>query len=74
MVTLYSRITKLGWFDSEKSEFIFRNVMDDVNKFLSGRFHTTKIPIVSHKKSTNLMGMGPFHLKKEGTKFHHVIS
>jgi exportin-7 len=36
MVTLYSRITKLGWFDSDKNEFIFRNVMDDVNKFLGG--------------------------------------
>ena len=38
MVTLYSRITKLGWYDLEKNEFVFRNVMDDVNKFLGGRF------------------------------------
>ena len=37
LVTLYCRITKLGWFDSEKDDFIFRNVMDDVNKFLSGK-------------------------------------
>ena len=36
LVTLYSRITKLGWFDNEKDEFVFRNVMSDVNKFLSG--------------------------------------
>jgi len=36
LVTLYSRITKLGWFDSEKDDFVFRNVMSDVNKFLSG--------------------------------------
>ncbi|XP_023340889.1 exportin-7 [Eurytemora carolleeae] len=36
LVTLYSRITKLGWFDSDKDEFVFRNVMSDVNKFLSG--------------------------------------
>jgi len=36
MVTLYSRITKFGWFDSEKEEFVFRNVMSDVNKFLAG--------------------------------------
>ena len=34
---MYCRITKLGWFDSEKDDFIFRNVMDDVNKFLSGK-------------------------------------
>ena len=36
LVTLYSRITKLGWFDSEKDEFVFRNVITDVTKFLSG--------------------------------------
>lgn len=36
LVTLYSRITKLGWFDSEKDEFVFRNVITDVTKFLGG--------------------------------------
>ena len=36
MVTLFSRITKLGWFDSDKDEFLFRAVISDVTKFLQG--------------------------------------
>ncbi|KAI5740059.1 hypothetical protein M8J76_000138 [Diaphorina citri] len=34
LVTLFARITKLGWFDSEKDEFVFRNVIQDVSNFL----------------------------------------
>ena len=36
LVTLFSRITKLGWFDSDKEEFVFRAVITDVTKFLQG--------------------------------------
>ena len=36
LVSLFSRITKLGWFDSEKEEFVFRAVITDVTKFLQG--------------------------------------
>ena len=36
LVTLFSRITKLGWFDSDKDEFVFRAVISDVTKFLQG--------------------------------------
>merc|ERR1719412_1448548 len=36
LVTLFSRITKLGWFNSDKDEFVFRNVITDVTKFLQG--------------------------------------
>lgn len=34
LVTLFARISKLGWFDSEKDEFVFRNVVTDITKFL----------------------------------------
>lgn len=34
LVTLFSRITKLGWFDSHKDDFVFRNVVADIGKFL----------------------------------------
>ncbi|XP_025828927.1 exportin-7 isoform X1 [Agrilus planipennis] len=34
LVTLFARITKLGWFDTHKDEYIFRNVIADVTKFL----------------------------------------
>lgn len=37
LVTLFARISKLGWFDSDKDEFVFRNVVSDVAKFLQVR-------------------------------------
>uniref|UniRef100_T1H8L6 Importin N-terminal domain-containing protein n=1 Tax=Rhodnius prolixus TaxID=13249 RepID=T1H8L6_RHOPR len=36
LVTLYARITKLGWFDSIKDDYVFRNVISDITKFLQG--------------------------------------
>jgi len=31
---LFSRITKLGWYDVMKDECVFRNVVTDVGKFI----------------------------------------
>ncbi|XP_066147042.1 exportin-7 isoform X1 [Euwallacea fornicatus] len=36
LVTLFARITKLGWFDQHKEEFLFRNVVADIGNFLQG--------------------------------------
>ncbi|XP_026472261.1 exportin-7 isoform X1 [Ctenocephalides felis] len=36
LVTLFARISKLGWFDSYKEEFVFRNVVANVTSFLQG--------------------------------------
>ena len=36
LVTLFARITKLGWFDAKEEEFVFRDVIQDVTKFLQG--------------------------------------
>ncbi|XP_044735322.1 exportin-7 isoform X2 [Chrysoperla carnea] len=36
LVTLFARITKLGWFDLNKDVFVFRNVVADITKFLQG--------------------------------------
>ncbi|XP_032806398.1 exportin-7 isoform X1 [Petromyzon marinus] len=36
LIQLYARITKLGWFDCDKDEFVVRNVITDVTKFLQG--------------------------------------
>lgn len=38
LVTLFARITKLGWYDSDKDEYVFRNVVSDVSKFLQVSF------------------------------------
>lgn len=34
LIQLYARITKLGWFDCQKEDYVFRNVIVDVTRFL----------------------------------------
>jgi len=34
LIQLYARITKLGWFDCQKEDYVFRNVIADVTRFL----------------------------------------
>ncbi|XP_059083848.1 exportin-7-like [Tigriopus californicus] len=36
LVTLFARITKLGWFDTQDEDFAFRNVITDIHRFLQG--------------------------------------
>ncbi|XP_014255047.1 exportin-7 isoform X2 [Cimex lectularius] len=36
LITLFAKITKFGWFDTVKDEFVFRNVISDITKFLQG--------------------------------------
>lgn len=36
LVQLFARLTKLGWFDSDKEDFVFRNVIRQVQSFLQG--------------------------------------
>ena len=38
LVSLFARITKLGWFDAEEEEFVFRDVITDISKFLQVGF------------------------------------
>lgn len=39
LIQLYARITKLGWFDNQKDEYVFRSVIVDVTRFLQVRGH-----------------------------------
>ncbi|XP_026314400.1 exportin-7-B [Hyposmocoma kahamanoa] len=34
LVSLFARITKLGWFDTVKDEFVFHNVLNAISSFL----------------------------------------
>ena len=34
LITLFARISKLGWFDGDKDDYVFRNVVNDISKFL----------------------------------------
>ena len=35
---LFARITKLGWFDIQDKDYVFRNVISDVTKFIQVEF------------------------------------
>lgn len=36
LVTLFAKITKIGWFDLYKEDFLFRDVVNDISTFLQG--------------------------------------
>lgn len=36
LVTLLAKITKYGWYELYKEDYVFRNVVEDVKKFLQG--------------------------------------
>ncbi|PIK61768.1 putative exportin-7-like [Apostichopus japonicus] len=36
LIQLLTRLTKLGWNDNKKDDMVFRNVVEDVSKFLQG--------------------------------------
>ncbi|KAI8486150.1 Exportin 7 [Branchiostoma belcheri] len=55
LILLYARITKLGWFDSEKEDFIFRNVIDEVTKLLQGSVEHCIIGVQILAELTNEM-------------------
>lgn len=38
LVTVLAKITKYGWFYSHKEEMVFRNIVEDVRKFLQVSF------------------------------------
>lgn len=45
LVTLLAKLTKCGWFDSFKNEAIFRNILEDVKKFLQGSVEHCQIGV-----------------------------
>ncbi|XP_045506236.1 exportin-7 [Colias croceus] len=46
LISLFARITKLGWFDTVKEEFVFHNVLNDVTTgFLQGQVETCTIGV-----------------------------
>lgn len=39
LIQVIAKITKLGWFEVQKDEFVFREIIADVKKFLQVRRH-----------------------------------
>lgn len=56
MFQLFARITKLGWFDIQDKDYVFRNVVTDVTKFIQVGIHSQKqLNVVDQKKTLNLI-------------------
>uniref|UniRef100_A0A674H879 Exportin 7 n=1 Tax=Taeniopygia guttata TaxID=59729 RepID=A0A674H879_TAEGU len=53
LIQLYARITKLGWFDCQKDEFVFRNVINDVTRFLQDSVEHCIIGVTILSQLTN---------------------
>jgi len=49
---LYTRITKQGWFDSNKDVYLFRGVIDDVTQFLAVYFAHIAFFVISTTTTT----------------------
>ena len=45
---LFARITKLGWFDVIKDEYVFKNVVNDVGQFIQVCLLFSAHPAISH--------------------------
>uniref|UniRef100_A0A8C3JUX6 Exportin 7 n=1 Tax=Calidris pygmaea TaxID=425635 RepID=A0A8C3JUX6_9CHAR len=53
LIQLYARITKLGWFDCQKDEYVFRNVITDVTRFLQDSVEHCIIGVTILSQLTN---------------------
>ncbi|XP_044761440.1 exportin-7 isoform X1 [Coccinella septempunctata] len=75
LVTLFARITKLGWFDSHKDEFIFRNVVNDITKFLQGSVEHCMIGVQLLSQLTCEMNqISEFEANRSVTKHRKIAS
>ncbi|TRY65445.1 hypothetical protein DNTS_008775 [Danionella cerebrum] len=53
LIQLYARITKLGWFDCQKEDYVFRNVIVDVTRFLQDSVENCIIGVTILSQLTN---------------------
>ncbi|ROJ26379.1 Exportin-7 [Anabarilius grahami] len=53
LIQLYARITKLGWFDCQKEDYVFRNVIVDVTRFLQDSVEHCIIGVTILSQLTN---------------------
>ncbi|XP_015412885.1 PREDICTED: exportin-7-like [Myotis davidii] len=53
LIQLYARITKLGWFDCQKDDYVFRNAITDVTRFLQDSVEYCIIGVTILSQLTN---------------------
>lgn len=67
LITLYARITKLGWFEfspEKENDYIFRNVIGDVSQFLQVQDQNTTLFWISLSVYDCLFGLNIYVLFK----------
>uniref|UniRef100_A0A4X2JYI6 RAN binding protein 17 n=1 Tax=Vombatus ursinus TaxID=29139 RepID=A0A4X2JYI6_VOMUR len=57
LVQVIAKITKLGWFEVQKDEFVFRDIIADVKKFLQGTVDHCVIGVIILSELTQEMNL-----------------
>ncbi|XP_005376380.1 PREDICTED: ran-binding protein 17 isoform X1 [Chinchilla lanigera] len=57
LVQVIAKITKLGWFEVQKDQFIFREIISDVKKFLQGTVEHCVIGVIILSELTQEMNL-----------------
>ncbi|XP_063086841.1 ran-binding protein 17 isoform X6 [Cavia porcellus] len=57
LVQVIAKITKLGWFEVQKDQFIFRDIIADVKKFLQGTVEHCVIGVIILSELTQEMNL-----------------
>uniref|UniRef100_K7E3Z4 RAN binding protein 17 n=1 Tax=Monodelphis domestica TaxID=13616 RepID=K7E3Z4_MONDO len=57
LVQVIAKITKLGWFEARKEQFVFRDIIADVKKFLQGTMDHYVIGVVILSELTQEMNL-----------------
>ncbi|XP_078006672.1 ran-binding protein 17 isoform X3 [Phascolarctos cinereus] len=57
LVQVIAKITKLGWFEVQKDEFVFRDIIADVKKFLQGTVDHYVIGVIILSELTQEMNL-----------------
>ncbi|XP_076993752.1 ran-binding protein 17 isoform X4 [Tamandua tetradactyla] len=57
LVQVIAKITKLGWFEVEKDQFVFREIIADVKKFLQGTVEHCIIGVIILSELTQEMNL-----------------
>ncbi|XP_049564046.1 ran-binding protein 17 isoform X5 [Orcinus orca] len=58
LIQVIAKITKLGWFEIQKDQFVFREIIADVKKFLQGTVEHCIIGVIILSELTQEMNLG----------------
>ncbi|KAK7815981.1 hypothetical protein U0070_014194, partial [Myodes glareolus] len=63
LIQVIAKITKLGWFEVQKDEFVFRDIIADVKRFLQGTVEHCIIGVIILSELTQEMNLVSFSME-----------